>query len=136
MNGAFEGVHGAISLSIIAFSIVFLVLLGLTAVIYAIRFFANIINQRNQKKVTTPKKASGNTPVKTAVTSSSATAGTAEEVVAAITGALIAKMGKGFRIVNIKAKSVDLANDPWKGWGKMEAMEGMDCSNWNSGTWN
>ena len=38
---AFEGVSGSITVSITAFTIVFAVLAGLTAVIYAIKIFAS-----------------------------------------------------------------------------------------------
>ena len=36
----FQGASGAVTVSLIAFTIVFIVLTGLTAVIYAIKFFA------------------------------------------------------------------------------------------------
>ena len=39
-SAAFEGVSGSIIVSVTAFTIVFAVLAGLTAVIYAIKFFS------------------------------------------------------------------------------------------------
>ena len=46
----FEGVEGAINVSIVAFSIVFGVLIVLTAMIYAVRVFAADEDEGNVKK--------------------------------------------------------------------------------------
>lgn len=132
MNQLFEGVHGAISLSLIAFSIVFFVLLGLTFVIYAIRFFAG------QKGSTpTSRVSTGSTPskaVQPSVASAVQSSDSSEEIVAAITGALIAKLGQGVRIVNVRPTGKENTGaNGWSSWGRFDGMQGLDRSAWNVG---
>ncbi|MCF4113628.1 MULTISPECIES: OadG family protein [Dethiosulfovibrio] len=132
MNQLFEGVHGAISLSLIAFSIVFFVLIGLTCVIYGIRFFAG------QKGATpTSKVSTGGAPSKAAQPSTASAVqsnDSSEEIVAAITGALIAKLGRGVRIVNVRpAGKENTGANGWSNWGRFDGMQGLDRSAWNVG---
>ncbi|EFC92201.1 sodium pump decarboxylase gamma subunit [Dethiosulfovibrio peptidovorans DSM 11002] len=132
MNQLFEGVHGAISLSLIAFSIVFFVLLGLTFVIYAIRFFAGQKGSAPTSRVSTGSAPSK--PAQPSTASSVRSSDSSEEVVAAITGALIAKLGRGVRIVNVRPAGKENAGaNGWSSWGRFDGMQGLDSSAWNVG---
>ncbi|MDD4836359.1 MAG: OadG family protein [Dethiosulfovibrio sp.] len=130
MNGAFEGAGGAISLSVIAFSIVFLVLMGLTAIIYGIRIVVEM-----KGGISKPKVASVSSPAKGQATSpqvKSSHSGISDEVVAAITGALVAKVGCGFRILSVKPQ-LEGNSDGWTSCGRFEGLEGLDRSPWATG---
>lgn len=130
MNGVFEGAGGAISLSIIAFSIVFMVLMGLTAIIYGIRFVVEAkLGSSAPKPSTAVTKKNPATPVTQPVSSNS---GVSDEIVAAITGALVAKLGRGFRILSVKPQT-EGTSDSWTSWGRFEGLEGLDRSPWNIG---
>ncbi len=138
MNGAFEGIGGAVSLSLIAFSIVFLVLMGLTAIIYGIRLLAGSkpkVSQAGGNMAAKPSVNQQAVPT-VAVTPSGIShySGISEETVAAITGALIAKVGGGFRIVDIKSETASpVSINGWVSWGRFDVMQGMDRSPWNIG---
>lgn len=128
MTGAFEGASGAISLSLIAFSIVFMVLLGLTAIIYGIRFVVEFRSSSSKPKpVTVPVKKSVSTS--NSRPSASSASGLSDEIVAAITGALVAKMGGGFRILSVTPTTEGYV-DGWTSWGRFEGLEGLDRSPW------
>lgn len=98
----FDGLSGAAYVSLVAFSIVFIVLLGLTLVIFAMRFFA--AGER-------PKPDDGATAPQSAPTASAAPAARAEgaqaRVVAAITAAILAATGGMGRVVSIAPETVD-----------------------------
>lgn len=131
MNGAFEGAGGAISLSVIAFSIVFLVLLGLTAIICGIRIVVEMKSGSSK-----PRAASVSAPVKGQASAQFVqppkTSGVSDEVVAAITGALVAKIGSGFRILSVKPQLCG-NGDGWTSCGRFEGLEGLDRSPWATG---
>lgn len=132
MNGAFEGAGGAISLSVIAFSIVFLVLLGLTAIIYGIRVFVEVKTSASRPAAPEAKKAPVTHPSQPVVSAPSRASGMSDEIVAAITGALVAKIGGGFRILSVKPQ-VEAQSDGWISWGRFEGLEGLDRSPWANG---
>lgn len=98
----FDGLSGAAYVSLVAFSIVFIVLLGLTLVIFAMRFFA--AGER-------PKPDDGATAPQSAPAASAAPAARAEgaqaRVVAAITAAILAATGGMGRVVSIAPETVD-----------------------------
>ncbi len=133
-HAVFEGVNGALSLSVIAFSIVFLVLLGLTMVIFAIRFFVNfkqaVPSSGGGGK--SSQKASPQTVVKTS-SGQAPSKGISPEVIAAISGALIARLGSGMRIVSVQSTSGKTSCERWVNWGRFEGMQGLDRSAWTAG---
>lgn len=127
MNGVFEGAGGAVSLSLIAFSIVFLALIGLTAIIYAIRITAG------SKPKPAAKQAVRQQQTVPAAAALPPSAGVSGEVVAAIAGALTAKVNGGFRIVDIKPEqTAPLAANGWVSWGRYDGMQGMDRCPWST----
>ena len=103
IHGHFTGIGGAVVVGLIAFSACFLVLGGLALIIYGIKYMAKVGN-RGDGQGTAPAKQQ---PAQPAQTSSAAPvarnnaqlAGTAQETIAAITGAVLAaRGGKAFSI--------------------------------------
>lgn len=97
----FEGMSGAINVSIVAFSIVFGVLFGLTVMIYAIRIFSG----GSGPKPDAGKPSSGGAPAKAAPApaAASAPAGNPQgKVVAAITAAILEATGGRGRVLAIE----------------------------------
>lgn len=106
IHGHFTGLGGAIVVGLIAFSACFLVLGGLALIIYGIKYMAKV-GERGDGQGTAPAKqqpaqASSAAPVARAVAqppAGSTLAGTAQETIAAITGAVLAaRGGKAFSI--------------------------------------
>ena len=109
IHGHFTGIGGAIVVGLIAFSACFLVLGGLALIIYGIKYMAKV-GERGDGQGTAPAKqqpaqASSAAPVARAVAqppAGSTLAGTAQETIAAITGAVLAaRGGKAFSIRTI-----------------------------------
>ena len=104
IHGHFTGIGGAVVVGLIAFSACFLVLGGLALIIYGIKYMAKVGN-RGDGQGTAPAKqqparqaqASTAAPVAQAVAQTPA--GSAQETIAAITGAVLAaRGGKAFSI--------------------------------------
>ena len=104
IHGHFTGIGGAIVVGLIAFSACFLVLGGLALIIYGIKYMAKVGN-RGDGQGTAPAKQQQ--PAQPAQTSSAAPvarnnaqlAGSTQETIAAITGAVLAaRGGKAFSI--------------------------------------
>ena len=107
IHGHFTGIGGAIVVGLIAFSACFLVLGGLALIIYGIKYMAKV-GERGDGQGTAPAKqqparqaqASTAAPVAQAVAQTPA--GSAQETIAAITGAVLAaRGGKAFSIRTI-----------------------------------
>ena len=107
IHGHFTGLGGAIVVGLIAFSACFLVLGGLALIIYGIKYMAKV-GERGDGQGTAPAKqqparqaqASTAAPVAQAVAQTPA--GSAQETIAAITGAVLAaRGGKAFSIRTI-----------------------------------
>ena len=95
----FEGLSGAISVSIVAFSIVFGVLIVLTAVIFGMRLFAGGGEKKND--IAAPKPSAPAKPVQTVKAAGADKA----KIVAAITAAIIEFTGSSnFRILSVEAE--------------------------------
>ena len=120
----FEGLSGAINVSIVAFSIVFGVLLALTAVIFGMRLFAG--SDGEKKNDVTPAK-----PV--VVTASKAAAPDKAKIVAAITAAIIEFTGsQNFRILSVKPEaSSGVPGDFWTSRWKTAGMLGLNSNRLN-----
>ena len=107
IHGHFTGIGGAVVVGLIAFSACFLVLGGLALIIYGIKYMAKV-GERGDGQGTAPAKqqparqaqASTAAPVAQAVAQTPA--GSAQETIAAITGAVLAaRGGKAFSIRTI-----------------------------------
>ena len=98
----FEGLSGAAYVSLVAFSIVFIVLLGLTLVIFAMRLFAAGERPKPDGGASAPRK-----PQSAPAASAARAEGAQARVVAAITAAILAATGGMGRVVSIAPETVD-----------------------------
>ena len=110
----FEGLSGAINVSIVAFSIVFGVLFVLTMVIFGMRIFAGGGDEKKNDVVS--KTASTAKPVQAVKAAPSADKA---KIVAAITAAIVEFTGSSnFRILSVEAeKPGDYWTSRWKAAG-------------------
>lgn len=127
MNVAhFEGVSGAAYVSIIAFSIVFAVLFGLTVMIFAMKLFAGSkeSGESSSSGAPAPKQpapaavSAAAAPVLNAASSVSSQG----KVIAAITAAVLAASGGG-RIMSITPAAVSAAGET--GWTRAWKANGV-----------
>ena len=93
---AFEGVSGSITVSVTAFTIVFAVLAGLTAVIYAIKIFAGPAAASGS-----PAPPEGDPAPLAPVAPAPRAAGVDRKVVAAITAAILAATGGRGQVLSV-----------------------------------
>ena len=93
---AFEGVSGSITVSVTAFTIVFAVLAGLTAVIYAIKIFAG-----PAAASASPAPPEGDPAPLAPVAPAPRAAGVDRKVVAAITAAILAATGGRGQVLSV-----------------------------------
>ena len=127
----FEGIAGAINVSIVAFSIVFGVLFVLTGVIYGMRLFAGGGEKKND---VVPAKPSA-TPKPSAAKSTTTPAPSADKakIVAAITAAIIEFTGSAdFRIVSVQAEGQQgVGRDYWTSRWKTAGMLNLNANRLN-----
>ena len=145
------GVAGAITLSVIAFSTVFLVLTGLTFIILGVRLLAAPFEGRgkvpDKKKPGAPPKASSKAPgpsstvaavQPSAPPATVSQAGDTGRIVAAITAALVSyRQDQDFQISSIvpEGQASGKAGRPaslWKQTGMVENLASLDRQIWRS----
>ena len=118
----FEGLSGAISVSIVAFSIVFGVLLVLTGVIYGMKLFAGSGDEK-KNDVASPKPAAP-APIKAVSTPANVDKA---KIVAAITAAIVEFTGSSnFRILSVQAEQQ--APDYWTSRWKLAGMVAQNAN--------
>ena len=126
----FEGLAGAINVSIVAFSIVFGVLLALTGVIFGMRLFAGAPEEK--KNDVTPNKPA--VPAKPAVATTKAAVSGSDKakIVAAITAAIIEFTGsQEFRILSVQPEGSGVPGDFWTSRWKTAGMLGLNSNRLN-----
>jgi len=120
-----EGIGGAAALAFIAFSVVFMVLIGLTLIIFAVRFLA----------AGGGKTAGGGGPAKPkqeppkTAPEKSATSGGGDGALVAAIAAAVAASGGGVVTAVRKVTPIGRAIGRGKSWklaGRADLMEGMD----------
>ena len=129
LASSFEGLGGATALSVIAFSVVFLVLIFLTIVIYAMRLVSRLAGSERPAAAPAAKKAA---PVASAAAGTSAAAD--EELVAVIAAAIFAQTGTMMRIKSIVpagAHLIGVDNVSWINCGRLEGLQGALSERWN-----
>ncbi len=122
----FEGLAGAVNVSIVAFSIVFGVLVVLTGVIFAMRVFAGSPEKKNDVK---PVPKSPSAPVN--ITKAAAPSANADKakVIAAITAAIVEFTGsKDFRVLSVEQESNDIPMDYWTARWKTAGMMRLNAN--------
>lgn len=129
LASSFEGLSGATALSVIAFSVVFLVLIGLTVVIFAMRLVSKFAG--NEKPAAAP--AAKAAPA-AAAAAGAAVSGADEELVAVIAAAIAAQSGTSMRIRSIVPSGTHLIgvdNASWIACGRLEGLQGALSDRWN-----
>lgn len=112
----FEGLSGAINVSVVAFSIVFGVLIVLTGMIYAMRIFAGGAEKKND---VAPSPVKPSSPVQ----AKASPAPDKAKIVAAITAAIIEFTGSAdFRILSVQAEGQGVPGDFWTSRWKTAGM--------------
>ena len=128
----FEGLSGAINVSIVAFSIVFGVLLVLTGMIFAMRLFAGSGEEKKNdvapaKPAPAPVKAAPVTAVKAPVANTDKA-----KIVAAITAAIIEFTGgSDFRILSVQPENAGVPGDYWTSRWKTAGMLALNSNRLN-----
>ena len=122
----FEGLSGAVNVSIVAFSIVFGVLFVLTMVIFGMRIFAGGGDEKKNDEVSSKPAA----PVSVSKAPSNADKA---KIVAAITAAIIEFTGNSnFRILSVEAeKGRDYWTSRWKTAGMINLNSNRLNRAWN-----
>jgi sodium pump decarboxylase gamma subunit len=129
LASSFEGLNGATALSTIAFSVVFIVLIFLTLVIYAMRLVSRFAGAEKPAAAPAARAAA---PVAAGVASSTAAAD--EELVAVIAAAIFAQTGTMMRIKSIVPAGTHLIgtdNVSWINCGRLEGLQGALSDRWN-----
>lgn len=129
----FEGIAGAINVSIVAFSIVFGVLLVLTGVIYGMKLFAGGGEKKNDVAPAKPSASPKPAPVLAKSASAPAPAGDKAKIVAAITAAIIEFTGSAdFRILSVQPEGQgQVARDYWTSRWKTAGMLNLNANRLN-----
>ncbi|MBO5492946.1 MAG: OadG family protein [Pyramidobacter sp.] len=129
LASSFEGLNGATALSTIAFSVVFIVLIFLTLVIYAMRLVSRFAGAEKPAAAPAARAAA---PAAAGVASSAAAAD--EELVAVIAAAIFAQTGTMMRIKSIVPAGTHLIgtdNVSWINCGRLEGLQGALSDRWN-----
>ncbi|MBR1897127.1 MAG: OadG family protein [Pyramidobacter sp.] len=130
LASSFEGLNGATALSTIAFSVVFIVLIFLTLVIYAMRLVSRFAGAEKPAAAPAARAAA---PAAAAGAASSAAAAD-EELVAVIAAAIFAQTGTMMRIKSIVPVGTHLIgtdNVSWINCGRLEGLQGALSDRWN-----
>jgi Na+-transporting methylmalonyl-CoA/oxaloacetate decarboxylase gamma subunit len=116
-----QGVGGAFILTIIAFTVVFLVLGGLTAIIYGIQYLALAL-ERKQTGGSAPAPA----PSPAAPSAPAAAVGTGDgRLLAVIAGAIAAHSGGTFRISSVRPAGSALSPSGGAAWRQSAIFESL-----------
>ena len=128
----FEGIAGAINVSIVAFSIVFGVLLVLTGVIYGMKLFAGGGEKKNDVAPAKPSGSAPSSPKPAPAKAVSAPSADKAKIVAAITAAIVEFTGSSeFRIVSVVPEAQGQftnGSDYWTRRWKAAGMLGLNAN--------
>ncbi len=136
----FEGLAGAVNVSVVAFSIVFGVLLVLTGVIYGMKLFAGSGDEKKNDVKPVPHTPA-TVPAKPVTAAKTVTPSADKaKIVAAITAAIVEFTGNSdFRVVSVQAESAGLPNgipmDYWTARWKTAGILGLNANRLNR-KWN
>lgn len=134
-----NGIGGALSLALIAFSTVFLVLGGLTLIIYCVKYLAALGGGMGNKGVTPPRgggRVKSAPPKETPAAEVSSRAPSTPEggkLAAAISAAILASTGRAVRIKSITPAGSGVRGTLSGGWrasALLENYQGMVKDPW------
>lgn len=132
MNGPissfFVGVPGGLIMSLIAFSIVFIVIIGLMLVMMGMKHVCGAIDGMHKPKQSAPAApapAAPAAPAKAQAAAQPAPAAAADdELLAVITAAIAAACGPAARVISYSPVKVP-ASSAWKNVGRLQNTEGL-----------
>ncbi|MDL2263278.1 OadG family protein [Synergistaceae bacterium OttesenSCG-928-I11] len=130
VSGHFTGFFGGTLMSLIAFSIVFLVCIGLMLMMMALKHFSAYVDKANaakEAKAAAAVAAPAAAPTPPARVSAVA-AEDEDEIVAVITAAIVASCGAGAKIRSIKPVAPRAAASAWRMTGILQNTEGLSES--------
>ena len=131
----FEGLAGAVNVSVVAFSIVFGVLFVLTGVIFAMRLFAGSPEKKNDvAKPVSHSPAPSAKPAPVSIAKAPAPSADKAKIVAAITAAIVEFTGSSdFRVVSVQAEAGTngIPMDYWTARWKTAGMIGLNANRLN-----
>ena len=128
----FEGISGAINVSIVAFSIVFGVLLVLTAMIYAIKVFSGSGDNKPAGGAPAAKGAAAPAKAAPAAAPLQASGSPQAKIVAAITAAIMTMTGGRGRILSIQpAAAGGRPFSTWRASGVVSLVNNRLTRPWN-----
>ena len=123
----FEGLAGAVNVSIVAFSIVFGVLVVLTGVIFTMRLFAGSPEKKNDVKPVHKSPSAPANIIKAVATA--APSADKKKIIAAITAAIMEFTGSSdFRILSVEQESSDIPMDYWTARWKTAGMMRLNAN--------
>lgn len=122
----FVGLTGGLLMSMIAFSIVFIVILGLMGMMMALKVFAGAVdNAQKAKEASVAAPAATPRPTAVAAPAASAVVATDEdEVLAAISAAIAVVCGARARVVSFAQVPV-ASGGAWRMTGRLQNSEGF-----------
>ena len=136
-HSQFQGFGGAVIVSLIAFTIVFSVLAALSAMIFVNRYIAAIAEKKDKGAKTAPSASAPAPSATTAapVTQTATDANDMKKVVAVISAAINASVGKSVNIISVTPAQGNCSNMNvmWRAAGIAECMAsrlGTDSRSW------
>ena len=131
MNGPissfFVGVPGGLIMSFIAFSIVFIVIIGLMLVMMGMKHVCGAIDGMHKPKPTAPAApapAPAKAPVQAQAAAPTPAAAADDELLAVITAAIAAACGPTARVISYSPVKAPAAS-AWKSVGRLQNTEGL-----------
>lgn len=126
MNGSissfFVGVPGGLIMSFIAFSIVFIVIIGLMLVMMGMKHVCGAIDGMHKPQQSAPAAPAPAAPA--APVQAQAAAAADDELLAVITAAIAAACGPTARVISYSPVKVP-ASSAWKNVGRLQNTEGL-----------
>lgn len=127
VSSHFVGPAGGILMSLIAFSVVFLVVAGLMLIMMATKMLAGAVDGRSKPAPSSPSKA----PVSAAPAPAAATApgvGAQDDLdlVAVITAAVAACAGRPVSVRSVRPLQARSFGGAWRAMARVEGMEGLE----------
>ena len=133
MNGSissfFVGVPGGLIMSFIAFSIVFIVIIGLMLVMMGMKHVCGAIDGMHKPKPSAPAApapapASAKAPVQAQAAAPAPAAAADDELLAVITAVIAAACGPTARVISYSPVKAPAAS-AWKSVGRLQNTEGL-----------
>jgi len=129
LHSQIEGVGGALTMSLIAFTVVFLVLGGLSGIIYAIKYMAAGLDRKKGGGTPAPATPSMSAPAAApaAPLPSPAAGADRNRLLAVLTAAVAATEGRPVRIASVRplAAAAPTGGHEWRRMGILEGLGGL-----------